>query len=142
MNGTKIISIKYRNVKIIDSYSFIPIALDKFCETFEIKNTAKSFFPHLFNQPGDNQNYIGKIPDIKYFNHEYFSDQKRIEFLNWYDKFSNSNAKYIFKNEFHKYCLNDVYLLTQGCLAFRRIIMDTRINHVVRVISIIRVYLC
>ena len=45
--GTKILSIEFRHVKIIDSYSFIPMGLDKFAKSFNIKEHKKGFFPHL-----------------------------------------------------------------------------------------------
>ena len=49
MNGSKILSIVLRNVKIIDSLSFLPMALEKFPKTFDIKELKKGFFPHEFN---------------------------------------------------------------------------------------------
>ena len=44
MNGSKILSIVFRNVKIIDSLSFLPMALEKFPKTFDIKEMKKGFF--------------------------------------------------------------------------------------------------
>ena len=72
MNGTKILTISFHNVKFIDSYAFIPIALKKFTKTFDLKELKKGFFPHLFNNP-DNQNYLGVIPDKCFFGSDYFS---------------------------------------------------------------------
>ena len=59
--GSKIISIKFRDVKIICSLSFLPMPLDKFSSTFNLVENAKGFFPHLFNIR-QNQNYIGPYP--------------------------------------------------------------------------------
>ncbi len=116
MNGTKCISIIFRNVRIIDSYSFIPIALDKFPSTFDIP-LKKQYFPHLFNLP-ENQNYVGKIPDKKYF----YTDLNDPEFASWYSQFDK--PLFDFKIELENYCLNDVLILMHGCLSFRQIIIQ------------------
>ena len=42
MNGTKILSISFRNVKFIDSSAFIPIALEKFTKNFNLKELKKA----------------------------------------------------------------------------------------------------
>jgi hypothetical protein len=80
MNGTKLLMIKFRNVRIIDSFSFIPMALSKFTKTFDLKEFKKGYFPHLFNSR-QNQNYIGRIPDKSFFGYEYFDKSKRKDFM-------------------------------------------------------------
>ena len=121
MNGTKLLTISFRNVKFIDSYAFIPIALEKFTKTFDLKELKKGFFPHLFNKP-ENQNYIGVIPEKFYFGSDYFSVAKKEEFEKWYE--TSKNSLYDFKNEIISYCMSDVKLLKEGCLAFRSIIIN------------------
>jgi hypothetical protein len=66
LNGTKLISIEFRRIKIIDSFSFIPTALEDFSKIFSIKKITKGFFPHLFNKP-ENFNYIGTLPEKKFY---------------------------------------------------------------------------
>ena len=121
INGTKILSLKYKNVKVIDSLSFLPMPLDKFTKTFDLKELKKGFFPHKFNTL-ENQNYVGKIPDKNYFSAEYFSLEKTREFEKWYD--DNSNVVYEFKKELEEYCISDVKLLKEGCLKFRKILLE------------------
>jgi len=121
INGTKILSLKYKNVKVIDSLSFLPMPLDKFTKTFDLKELKKGFFPHKFNTL-ENQNYVGKIPDKNYFSAEYFSLEKTREFEKWYD--DNSNVVYDFKKELEEYCISDVKLLKEGCLKFRKILLE------------------
>jgi hypothetical protein len=121
LNGTKIISIKFRKVKIIDSYSFIDISLEKFSDTFQIRDFKKLYFPYLFNIPA-NQSYVGKVPDKKYFNYELLDESRKIEFDIWYEK--RKENIYNFKYEFETYCRNDVCLLALGCIAFRKIIIN------------------
>lgn len=43
-NGTKPISISYRNVTLKDSYAFIPMALSNFSKTFNLTELKKGFF--------------------------------------------------------------------------------------------------
>ena len=66
MNGTKTLCIHFRKVKIIDSYSFLPMGLDKFAKTFDIKEHKKGFFPNLFNTK-ENANSVGKYPAKEYY---------------------------------------------------------------------------
>ena len=47
LRGNKIVSMRVGNKKCIDSYPFIPIPLSKFTSTFNLKGTAKKYFPHF-----------------------------------------------------------------------------------------------
>ena len=49
MNGSKIFCLDFRNIRLIDSLSFLPMPLEKFSKTFEINELKKGFFPHAFN---------------------------------------------------------------------------------------------
>ena len=84
LRGTKLISIKFNNIKYIDSYSFIPMALANFPKTFGMTELKKGFFPHKFNTP-ENQNYKGAIPGKVYNQSDYFSQLKKKEFNIWYE---------------------------------------------------------
>ena len=44
LNGCKLINISFNNVKFIDSYNFIPMALAKFATTFGIVEKKKASF--------------------------------------------------------------------------------------------------
>ncbi len=46
LRGTKILTLSYKNVKLIDSYSFIAMSLEKFPSTFGLKEIKKGFFPN------------------------------------------------------------------------------------------------
>ena len=76
LKGTKILTLEYRDVKLIDSYNFIPISLERFPETFGLKELKKGFFPHSFNSP-ENFNYIGSIPSKSFFSANFFSENKK-----------------------------------------------------------------
>lgn len=121
MNGTKILSMTFRNVKLLDSMSFLPMGLDKFAKTFNLKELKKGYFCHLFNKP-KNINYIGAIPSKKYFEPQLFNDEKLKAFNKWYEE--QHNHEYNFRKELLEYCRSDVLLLKEGILAFRKIILD------------------
>jgi hypothetical protein len=71
----------------------------------------------------ENDNYIGCIPEKKYFAPELFNESKKKEFEKWYDE--NKNIVYDFKKELYEYCVSDVKLLKEGCIKFRNIIKKT-----------------
>lgn len=126
--GTKLLSIRFRNVRIIDSFSFIPIGLAQFPTAFGIKELKKGFFPHIFNT-NENQSYIGPYPDASTYSPHLFSIKKRKEFEAWYE--SVRNQTFDFKKEFEEYCWSDVYLLASGCCKFRQIILDLTKPHAI-----------
>ena len=76
INGTKIIQMRFRNIKFLDSHCFIPMALSEFATSFELSELKKGFIPHSFNNP-ENQSYIGSYPDQKYYEPEFFSLKKK-----------------------------------------------------------------
>ena len=76
INGTKIISLDFRKVILKDSFSFVPMGLEKLPKTFELHELKKGFFPHSFNLP-ENKNYIGAYPDKSFYQPEYFSHEKK-----------------------------------------------------------------
>ena len=121
LNGTKILSLKYTDVKVIDSLSFLPMPLEKFAKTLDLRELKKGFFPHEFNTI-DNQDYVGIYPTKDYYDIDYFSSEKRTEFEAWYLK--NSQNTFNFQQEIEDYCVSDVKLLKEGCISFRKIIND------------------
>jgi hypothetical protein len=121
VNGSKLLSIQFRKVKLIDSYSFIPIALADFPKTFNLKELKKGFFPHIFNKP-ENFNYIGSYPEKAYYSPEQMNEKKKIEFESWYETVKNNS--FDFKKELESYCKSDVDILERGCLKFRELLME------------------
>ena len=123
---TKLLQISFKKIKIIDSYSFLAMALDKFPKTFEIPELKKGFYPHLFNKP-ETESYVGPYPGREFYGTDYFSISKKEEFDKFYS--TVSNQQFDNKKELEDYCVSDVDILTEGCLKFRKIIMDqTKLN--------------
>ena len=118
---TKLLQILFNKVKIIDSYSFLAMALEQFPKTFGLTELKKGFFPHKFNTP-DNMDYEGQgLPEKRYYGSEYFSITKHEEFEQFYAE--NKDNWYNNKRELEEYCLSDVKILEEGCLKFREIVM-------------------
>ncbi len=97
------------------------MSLEKFPKTFGLSELKKGFFPHGFNLP-ENQSYIGCIPDKGKYGYKFFSNSKLNEFEIWYSQ--RSKEIFDFRLEIESYCLSDVKLLKDGCLTFRKIILE------------------
>lgn len=124
--GSKLLCIRFRSVRIIDSFSFMPIGLAQFPQAFGIAEMKKGFFPHLFNKL-ENQSYIGPYPDASFYAPHLFTSKKRKEFDHWYESVRHNT--FHFQKEFLEYCWSDVFLLAAGCCKFRQVIQNlTRPN--------------
>jgi hypothetical protein len=139
-NGSKIMlmEIKSINLRIIDSSNFVQGPLKNFPKTFGLKELKKGYFPHFFNTM-ENQNYIGKIPDTKYYGVNSMTECKkcygnskpkanskacrddgcRSHFLEWHKQKRKENYLFDFKKELYDYCNSDVDILRRGCLELR-----------------------
>jgi hypothetical protein len=117
LEGTKLLGVKFRKIWIKDSSLFIPMRLEQFPKAFGLTELKKGFFPYAFNDPC-NINYVGAIPEKKYFAHDMMSEPKRKEFEKWYE--SVKDKPYNFKEELEAYCWSDIQLLSAGCLAYSR----------------------
>jgi hypothetical protein len=121
LNGSKILVLKFSNVKVIDSINFIPMALAKFPKTFGIKELKKGYFPHFFNLP-ENQQYVGPYPNPSFYGAEYMSNSDNENFFKWYH--SKKEETFDFQKELLEYCRSDVEILMQSCLTFRELFMQ------------------
>ena len=123
LNGQKILQLHVKrdyNIRFIDSISFTLQPLREFPETFGLEELAKGYFPHKFNTD-ENQNYIGKYPDEKYYGPEVMAKKEREKFFEWYK--TTKDQTFNFKEEMYKYCKSDVDILRRGCLKLRELFM-------------------
>ena len=117
--GAKVLSFKSGPLTFIDSHCFLPVPLASFPATFNLKELKKGFFPHLFNSP-ENQQYVGRIPDLEFYDPDGMMHEKKEELCNWHADQVRRNVTFIFKDEIIAYCKSDVALLKAGCQAFQR----------------------
>jgi hypothetical protein len=62
----------------------MPMPLRKLPEAFGLQ-AFKSWFPHTFNTKA-NLDYVGPIPDNKYYGADAMSEGERREFMAWYNE--------------------------------------------------------
>ena len=119
-NGSKLmlLEIECLKLKIIDSMNFVAGPLSAFPKTFGLTELKKGYFPHYFNTK-ENRNYIGPIPDKKYFNSEKMMNSEREQFIKWHAEKEMANYVWDNKKELRDYCRSDVDILRRGCIKFR-----------------------
>jgi hypothetical protein len=83
MNGQKIMSMKFKHLHLLDSVSYLPMALHKLPQAFSLMAT-KSWYPHFFIMK-ENMDYVGPIPDISYYGADAMSESEKSKFLEWYE---------------------------------------------------------
>ena len=81
--GAKVLSFKSGPLKFIDSLCFLPTPRASFPSTFNLTELKKGFFPHLFNTP-DNQQYVGRIPDLEFYDPDGIMAKKKEELTRWH----------------------------------------------------------
>lgn len=124
LSGCKLLVITHANVRVIDSYNFIPMALSKLPKTFGLKELKKGYFPHFFNTPL-NQNYVGPYPAKEFYGFETMSVSDNAAFQSWYEQ--QRDKTFDFNQELRDYCKSDVDILTKACLTFRELFI--KITH-------------
>lgn len=104
---------KYQ-IQFRDSYLILLASLMKLCKSFKV-DIVKSIFPHLFVNE-NNLDYIGPVPDLKYFN-----NVSKEDYLEYSKQFNNN---WSLKNEAIKYCLIDCVSLHQVISKFADMIFE------------------
>ena len=102
-------------IVIKDSNMIIPASLDKLSKTFNL-DFKKDLFPYHFPNL-DNLDYIGDVPDIKYF-----SDKVTLDQYNEYK--SRFNGNWNLREELEKYCENDCRVLYYILDKFNELILN------------------
>lgn len=124
MRGTKLVLMEVGNVKFVDSLNYFPMPLSSLPKAFGLKELKKGYFPHLFNR-SENQNYIGPIPALEYYDADNLKGEARKNLLKWYSEKVEENYIFDFQKEIVEYCISDVEILTKACLKFRQQLIDT-----------------
>ncbi|XP_054259245.1 uncharacterized protein LOC128983988 [Macrosteles quadrilineatus] len=122
--GTKIILMEVANVRFIDSLSYFPMSLSALPKAFDLPpEKKKGYFPHLFNTVA-NQNYVGPMPDKKYYCPESMFEKSHNDFDKWYSEQIANKYEFNFKKELLEYCMSDVDILAQACIKFRSLLLE------------------
>jgi DNA polymerase type B, organellar and viral len=97
-----------------DSYLILLSSLRNLCKSFKV-NSPKSIFPHLFVNE-NNLNYIGLVPDFKYF-----TNVSKEDYVEYCKQFSNN---WSLKIEAEKYCALDCISLHQVIYKFGEMVFN------------------
>jgi hypothetical protein len=108
------------NIKFIDSLCFIPMKLADFPKTFGLTELEKGYFPHFFNR-AENQDYVGPMPDFKYYDPNGMSPDDREKLFAWYKEMVEHQYEFDLPAEILRYCQSDVDILRRCCLEFREL---------------------
>lgn len=100
-----------RFINFRDSYNLLPAELSKLAKSFGVTN--KSIFPYAFINENNDINYVGPIPDYKYFEKTKVS----LEEYNLYADFFKDKP-YDIMEETIKYCNQDVITLYEVINSF------------------------
>lgn len=123
MKGSKFIQLTVEpKIVFRDSYLHICGSLKKLAKDFLGDGVLeKGYFPHKFNKT-ENYEYVGAIPDKKYFDFSSFKDESDWnDFNSWYDSWQ---GEWNFKQELYKYCHNDVEILAKIVKLYNDILID------------------
>lgn len=119
-SGTKLLMLEIKgSIKVIDSSNFVVSRLSDFPKTFGLEEMKKGYFPHYFNTT-ENQNYVGPIPDIRFYGADSLKPKDREDFLKWHKQRVEENYVFDFQKELLEYCQSDVDILGRGCLELRK----------------------
>lgn len=114
--------------RFIDSVNFLPMPLKAFSKTFGL-NQCKGHYPHFFNTTS-NANYIGDVPDKKFYGYDTMTAKDQKDFDEWYVEESiTKKGVWNNKHELLDYCRKDVILLMEGCKKFRDLVMTSVDGH-------------
>ncbi|KAK3524699.1 hypothetical protein QTP86_000832 [Hemibagrus guttatus] len=110
----------------IDSLSFLPMKLSSLPKAMGFSEKKKGYFPHFWNTL-EHQNYVGPYPEPKFYGADSMMPKDREDFFKWYA--TVSGKVFNFNKEMFEYCMNDVDILRQGCIAFRNeILQSTKVD--------------
>ena len=123
--GSKIMYMKVGkglNIRFLDSLNFLPMPLAKLPKSFGLEEKKKGFFPHLYNTPEHENDILPTLPDLKYYDPDSMSKERREEFMTWYE--ANKSKPFHFQNEMKNYCISDVDTLLNACCKFRQLLKE------------------
>ena len=123
-SGSKIMYMKVPtdglNIRLLDSLNFLPMPLSALPKSFGLVELKKGFFPHFYNTDEFQNNVLLNLPDVKYYDPDSMSKEKRDEFFQWYEE--HKNDVFNFQTEMEEYCISDVNILLQACWKFRQLL--------------------
>ncbi|KAK3920747.1 putative DNA polymerase [Frankliniella fusca] len=124
LQGAKIICLKVGSWKFIDSLMFLPMPLSAMPKSFSLHELKKGYAPYLAFKP-EYFSYNGPMLDREFYCVSTMKSKAADEFNLWYDEQVAKGVVFNFKREITDYCISDVTILRQACLAFRKLFAET-----------------
>jgi hypothetical protein len=103
-----------------DSYNLVPQPLGKLVGAFGLTTPDKPFFPHLSNRPENYDKVLPQLPPPSDYLYGGFFPDKQRKFDQWYAAETAGGATFELNEALAEYCMNDVWILTEALLTFRR----------------------
>jgi hypothetical protein len=132
--GSKVISIKIEGrlrQRVCDTLNYLTMPLSAFPKVFQLKNLLKGTFPHLYNQK---QNYTvvdGPLPPTDAYAPDQMKPNSREAFFKWYNEEMEKGTKFHFMEAIENYCRDDVNILQESSLLFRKNLIELTKKEVV-----------
>ena len=98
---------------------FLTHAAGLFSKHLQLDGIEEGFLPHLFNTP-DNQQYMGRIPDLEFYDPDRMMAKNKDELTRWHADQVRRNVSFNCREEMIDYCKSDVALLKAGYKAFQQ----------------------
>ena len=117
-----------RKIMFRDSLLFFRTALKNLPKTFGFEfDLSKPPFPFTFNKT-ENYKYSGCYPDIKHYQDHIntLSTEDKVKFHKWYNEVKY--LKFDFWLQMKEYCLNDVNILSNAVVIFKKMFNVFKIN--------------
>lgn len=127
--------ISYKNLRFIDSLSFLEMPLSKFKETFDLdEDSTKLMYPIYFNTVA-NETYEGEISPKEIYGYDNFTEAKKAEFDIFYER--EKTKLFVNSEQLLDYCIRDVNILKKGVLLFMKSFVDImQVNPILQAITI------
>ena len=108
------------NIRLLDSLNFLPMPLAQLPKSFGLVELKKGFFPHFYNTTEHQNDVRINLPEVKYYDPDHMSKERREEFFKWYEEHKDDN--FCFQEEIEEYCISDVDILLKACWKFRQLL--------------------
>jgi hypothetical protein len=124
-NGGSMLYLHIKELKITfkDTYMFISRPLAAMPKMFGVKDTAKTFFPHLLKF-AEYADYNGPYVSTKYYDVNQMNPMKRAECMTWVEKHQKDGDVFNYKVNMIEYCENDVEVLRACGEKFRTLFRE------------------
>ena len=98
---------------------FLTYAAGIFSKHIQLDGIKEGLLSSSVQHP-DNQQYVGRTPDLAFYDPDGMMAKKEQELLNWHADQVRHNVSFNFRREMIDYCKSDVALLKAGCEAFQQ----------------------